>query len=129
MKKIITVSLFTSVLTLSFAMDVAIDEQIEKIRNAPAQERVKLMNQFKMRLHAMNKEERSQALGRMQAKMQSGGEMAQTLSRDRERVRQTQVENSADAVNTQNMHQKQIGSQMAHGHAVRSSQSIKIPVH
>ncbi|WP_297434453.1 hypothetical protein [Sulfurimonas sp.] len=66
-------------LTLGMADDTAtqsnntnsgIDAQITKIQNAPAQERVQLMNQFKEQLANMNVQERTDAIAQMQEKMQ-----------------------------------------------------------
>ena len=46
-----------------------IDAQITKIQNAPAQERVQLMNKFKQQLANMKQADRMQAISQMQKKM------------------------------------------------------------
>lgn len=46
----------------------SIDEQIAKIQNAPAQERVELMNRLKLQIAAMNEAEREEALNALQQK-------------------------------------------------------------
>jgi hypothetical protein len=59
-KKLVALALLGS-LTTVFA-EATIDEQIDAIQNAPAQERVQLMNQFKIRLRSMNEADREQAI-------------------------------------------------------------------
>jgi len=71
-----------------YAEIVSIDAQIQKIRSASPQERVKLMNEFKLRVSQMNREERSHTLKKMQTKMGT-------------RARQ-------------NINQHQVGNQLAH---------------
>lgn len=44
----------------------SINEQIEKIQNAPAQERVEMMNRLKLQIAAMNETEREEALKALQ---------------------------------------------------------------
>ena len=46
-----------------------IDREIEKIKMAPPEERVKLMNEFKRRLFKMNQEERSAAIEHLRSSM------------------------------------------------------------
>ncbi len=46
--------------------DDSINEQIEKIQNAPAQERVEMMNRLKLQIAAMNEVERTEALNALQ---------------------------------------------------------------
>lgn len=43
----------------------SVDAQIQEIKNAPQQERVRLMNQFKLRLSEMNQEDREAAVALM----------------------------------------------------------------
>jgi len=61
---------------------VSVDAQIEAIQTAPAQERVRLMNQFKQRLMQMNQEDRMAAIQEMQSKMQTQAGDAQEFGRD-----------------------------------------------
>ncbi len=48
MKKVTTLALL-GLLTLAMGQDVSVDQQIENIKNASAQDRVKLMNEFKQK--------------------------------------------------------------------------------
>jgi len=59
--------IFTAILLASNVYGgVSMDTQIEKIMNAPASERVGLMNQLKIKLATMNEEERKEALQKLQ---------------------------------------------------------------
>lgn len=58
--------------TIAFAIQknsMDIDAQIQKIRTAPPQLRVKLMNEFKRRISQMNQSERLDAIESMQKKV------------------------------------------------------------
>lgn len=44
----------------------SINEQIEKIQNAPAQDRVEMMNRLKLQIASMNEAEREEALKTLQ---------------------------------------------------------------
>ena len=57
-------------LTVSIA-DLSIDEKIENIKNAPAEKRVEMMNQFKLQMAKMNQQERSNAISKLQKKIQN----------------------------------------------------------
>jgi len=122
MKKITTTLVLLGTLTLGLAADATIDAQIEKIQNAPAQERVQLMNEFKKQLMAMNQEQRDEAISKMQTKMQtrakdgseeSSAEMVQTRTEKQAEVRaQTKAkdgspESSAEMVQTRTETQAQ----------------------
>jgi hypothetical protein len=126
-------------LTLGMADDTAqtdnntnnsIDAKIEKIQNAPAQERVKLMNEFKQQLAKMNQEDRMEAISQMQEKMQ-GINKENMQDRQNEahakytdaQERQGQMhemghDRQAEAMEhmnqMQNMNQAQAGNQMQH---------------
>ena len=65
-KKLAALALLGS-LTAVFA-EVSVDEQIEQIQKAPAQERVQLMNQFKIRLRSMNEADRQKAIAALKTK-------------------------------------------------------------
>ncbi|MGZ8548654.1 MAG: hypothetical protein ACXW33_08640 [Sulfuricurvum sp.] len=52
--------------------DVSVDAQIEQIMNAPANERVGLMNQLKIKLAGMNNSERNEALQKLQGDTNHG---------------------------------------------------------
>ena len=111
MKKITTILALVSALTLSLAADAKIDAQIERIQNASASEKVELMNKFKQQLMTMNKEQRQEAVAKMQAEMQAAGEMTQAQTQERKQVREAQEDATGAANRHQHQHQKQMGSQ------------------
>ena len=140
MKKITTTLVLLGILTLGLAADATIDAQIEAIQSAPAAEKVKLMNEFKLQLATMNKEQRQEAVAKMQAEMQAAGEMTQAKVQERKQVREAQVDATGEMVRTQHMNQKQMGSQavqefinnggtMPSGGNTGGSPRIKIPTH
>ncbi len=115
MKKVTAILALVGTLTLGLAAGATIDAKIERIQNAPAQERVKLMNEFKQELMTMNQEQRQEAVSKMQAEMQAAGKMTktQTQERKREHVATAQAEATGEMNRHQNMNQKQMGSQAA----------------
>ena len=115
MKKITTILALVGTLTLGLAADATIDAQIERIQNAPAQERVKLVNEFKQQLMTMNKEQRQEAVATMQAKMQATGEMTKTQAQERKQVRKDQAVATGEMVQAQHMNQHQAGKQAMEG--------------
>lgn len=142
MKKITTILALVGTLTLGLAADATIDAQIEKIQNAPAQERVQLMNEFKQQLATMNKEQRQEAVAKMQAEMQAAGEMTKTQAQERKRehVAAAQAEATQEMNRHQNMQQNQMGNQVAHefinaggtiptGGNGGGNPTVKIPTH
>ena len=91
-------------LTLGFADDISVDAEIEAIQSAPAQERVRLMNEFKEKLSLMNQEDRGEAISKLQAK---------TQTQTQERVQEMQMNNVRDMSQAQSMSQQQAGNQFA----------------
>ncbi len=73
--KAITLSATTLILlgtlTLGIADEISVDAQITAIQEAPAQERVQLMNQFKTRLTTMNESEREAAITQLRTQIQT----------------------------------------------------------
>ncbi|MBN2816284.1 MAG: hypothetical protein JXQ67_06335 [Campylobacterales bacterium] len=67
MKNLFAILTLFSFLNLLYAED-SINEQIEQIKNAPAKERVKLMNRLKLQISQMNKEQRAEALQKLQTR-------------------------------------------------------------
>jgi hypothetical protein len=59
----------------SVQADSSIDTQIEQIMNAPANERVALMNQLKTKLAHMNNNERNEALQKLQGNINGSLQM------------------------------------------------------
>lgn len=82
-KKVIALAILGS-LTAVFA-DTITDTQIEAIKNAPAKERVQLMNQFKMRLRSMNEADREAAITALQTRT-----MEQKQTKTMKQIRTTQ---------------------------------------
>ncbi len=117
--------LLLGTLTLGMAedvtTDVTVDEQITEIQNAPAQERVRLMNQFKIRLATMNEADREEAITQLRTQTQTQahtyageeeGEKLQTRTQDRLRV--NQLEQTEQMQRSQEMNQfrgSQLGQQ------------------
>ncbi|MEN8302489.1 MAG: hypothetical protein ABFQ64_00290 [Campylobacterota bacterium] len=112
MKKVTAVLALVGTLTLGLAADATIDAQIEKIQNASAAEKVQIMNELKLQLATMSKEQRQEAIARMQAKLQNSGEMTKAQIRERNRVRENQKEATEDMLRAQHMNQNQTGSQL-----------------
>ena len=112
MKKVTAILALVGTLTLGLAADATIDAQIAAIQNAPAAQRVQLMNEFKQQLMTMNQEQRQEAVATLQAEMQASGEMTKTRTQTRTQARVDQAEAAGDMVRTQQMNQKQMGSQV-----------------
>ena len=51
--------------------DLSIDQKIENIKNAPPEQRVKMMNQFKLQMAKMNQQDRANAINTLQEKIQN----------------------------------------------------------
>jgi hypothetical protein len=66
MKKLLGIIVIGWVVQLSGADSIG--EQIEKIQNAPPQERVEMMNRLKLQIAQMNEAEREEALNALQHK-------------------------------------------------------------
>jgi hypothetical protein len=120
--KVITLSatalMLLGTLTLGMADEISVDEQITAIQEAPAQERVQLMNQFKERLATMNADEREAAITQLrtqtqtqtQARLQDGtaeGEQIQTRTMTKERSRINEMQQTQQQQMQQQQMQKQ----------------------
>jgi hypothetical protein len=111
----------TDTTTTSTETTVSVDAQIEAIQTAPAQERVRLMNQFKERLMQMNEADRSAAIAQMQSAMGDAQNIATTAQdmgtqralRANQKAQNLQMEATQTAAQMQNMHQMQVGKQIA----------------
>jgi phage-related minor tail protein len=84
------------------------DAKMQKIREASPQERVKLMNELKREIAAMNREQRDEAIKALRLKMNGHKERAQ-------RVQSQQFQNMQKNMQSQNFTQKQTGSQYMKG--------------
>jgi len=103
---------------------VSVDAEIEAIQAAPAQERVRLMNQFKRRLMQMNEAERSAAIAAMQEKMQASQTMQATTTADAqaqkamvqtramEHANEMQMQTNEEMNQVQNMNQHRFANQV-----------------
>ena len=117
-------------LTLGMAEDVTteltVDQQITAIKNAPAEERVRLMNQFKVRLSTMNEEQREAAITQLrtqtqtQTRTESGngeGDQIQTRTMTQERSRLNEMQQTQQMNQMQQMNQQQMQQQGASGNS------------
>lgn len=106
MKKTLLTLALLGGLTFSFAEDAAtIDDQITEIQNAPAQERVRLMNQFKLRVANMNGEDRQAAITQLQQRMRTN--TSESVNAEQE----MQMQQTQEMLKIQNMNQHQVGNQ------------------
>jgi hypothetical protein len=123
-------------LTLAMA-DVTVDEQITAIKNAPAQERVQLMNQFKERLATMNASEREAAIKQLrtqtqtQSHLQSGeeeGDQLQMRTQTQERSRVNQMQQTEQMQRMEEMQQRQYGDRAMPGSMDKMQQNMDNPM-
>ncbi|MDH4944439.1 hypothetical protein [Sulfurimonas sp. C5] len=122
MKKTLLTLALLGGLTLSFAEDPAtIDKQITEIQNAPAQERVRLMNQFKLRVANMNNEDRQAAITQLQQRMRTN--TAEGVNAEQE----MQMQQSQEMLKIQNMNQHRIGNQFRQQNQSSSSPAGSVP--
>lgn len=85
--------------------DVTVDEQITSIQEAPAQERVRLMNQFKLRLATMNETDREAAITQLRTQ-------TQTRTQTQERSRINEMQQTQQMQQQQQMNQQQLRNQV-----------------
>lgn len=97
-------------LTLGMA-EVSVDAQIAAMKGATAQERVRLMNEFKTTLSTLSQEEREAAIEKLRSGMATDGEQPKVRERTRERVRVNQMDETRERQENQRMNQNQVGSQ------------------
>ena len=104
MKKIIfnpLIMIFWSMTTLLYAQST-IDAQLQAIHNAPASQRVEMMNQFKQRLAQMNEQERAEVITQMRSQMQKQHQM-----QDQKNSRLEQMKHSENMQRMEQMQQRQ----------------------
>jgi hypothetical protein len=97
-------------LTLCVA-EANVDAQISAIKSATAQERVRLMNEFKTTLSTMSEQEREAAIQKLRAGTPADGEQTKDRERVRDRVRVNQMDETRERQENQKMNQNQVGSQ------------------
>jgi hypothetical protein len=112
--KITAVMVLLGALTLGVADD-AIDTQISEINAASTEEKVQLMNQFKLKLSTLTAEERAEAISKLQTR---------TQTQTREKVRVNQTEQTENMKRSEQMQQQQImhqSMQQNRGAAIQGS--------
>lgn len=98
--------------SLSFLLaEVNVDAQIEALKTATPQERVRLMNEFKTTLSTLSQEEREAAIEQFRSSMDAENKQIQSKERIRERVRVNQMDEVREIQEDQRMNQNQVGSQ------------------
>lgn len=98
--------------SLSAALaEVDVDARIEAIKSATAQERVRLVNDFKTTLSTLSRQERAEAIEKFRSSMENDGEKLKLRERVRERVRINQMDETMERQQNQRMNQNQVGSQ------------------
>ncbi len=102
MKTGLLVTLFFMTLSSLFAEDI--DMKMQKIREAPPKERVKLMNSLKREIAAMNKQERDEAIHKLQLQTKS-------KTSSRENVNKEQFQQVREAQQVQRRNQQQAAKQ------------------
>ncbi|NPA66011.1 MAG: hypothetical protein GXO11_03925 [Epsilonproteobacteria bacterium] len=97
--------------------DIDIDQQIQQIQNASAQERVELMNQLKQRIMQMNEEQRYKAMVKLQSSMNSAkNNLADNVNKATDQVvaQQSMVREHIDTMQMTATTQIQQSQQMNH---------------
>lgn len=95
----------------SLFAEVNVDAQIEALKSATPQERVRLMNEFKTTLSTLSQEEREAAIEQFRSSMDVENKQIQSRDRVRERVRANQMDEVKERQENQRMNQNQAGSQ------------------
>lgn len=95
----------------SLFAEVNVDAQIEALKSATPQERVRLMNEFKTTLSTLSQEEREAAIEQFRSSMDVENKQIQSRDRVRERVRANQMDEVKERQENQRMNQNQVGSQ------------------
>jgi hypothetical protein len=95
----------------SLFAEVNVDAQIEALKTATPQERVRLMNEFKTTLSTLSQEEREAAIEQFRSSMDVENKQIQSKERIRERIRVNQMDEVRERQENQRMNQNQVGSQ------------------
>lgn len=112
MKKLILgAALLLSLTITSLLAEVDVDSQIEALKSATPQDRVRLMNEFKTTLSTLSQEERAEAIEQFRSSMEVENQQIQARERARERVRLNQMDETMQRQENQRMNQNQVGSQ------------------
>lgn len=110
MKKYLTLLLFGSLLFAQSINQTDIDAQIQKIKNAPASERVKLMNAFKLKVAQMNQKERISAIKSIQKNMNTDIPADKTATMQQQ---MHQIQANDSVMTYQNMNQQHVQGQVS----------------
>ena len=125
MRTTLWIPLFLASMTLLSAQEpLTIDQQIEAIRKAAPQERVKLMNQFKQQLASMNAEERSKSISRLRTKIQGTQEHTASEQMNSEAQRD-QMQQNEHLQRVEQMQQQHGGQQI---HEMETEMGENLPV-
>jgi thioredoxin-related protein len=96
-----TLLVFLTLLILSSLHAENLDMEMQKIREASPQERVKLMNKLKRRIIQMNKSERSVAINKLRTHLKGKTHNIKNITKE-------QFHNSHESFSNQRNHQHQI---------------------
>ncbi len=140
MSKIIkfSIAILIAGAVVASATQISIDKQIQQIQHTPVNQRFKLMNQFKIRLHNMNQQERMQAINTLQKQMHinSSNTMKNGNNMDQYPNNINQVQQTTQMMRTniqQNRYQqqaiKQFNQQPNSSPQQQTTQPIRIPMH
>lgn len=110
-KPMLIIALLLSFILTSLLAEVDVDAQIEALKSATPQDRVRLMNEFKTTLSTLSQEERAEAIEQFRSSMEVQNQQIQARERVRERVRLNQMDETMERQENQRMNQNQIGSQ------------------
>ncbi len=110
-KPMLIIALLLSFILTSLLAEVDVDAQIEALKSATPQDRVRLMNEFKTTLSNLSQEERAEAIEQFRSSMEVQNQQIQARERVRERVRLNQMDETMERQENQRMNQNQIGSQ------------------
>jgi len=100
-----TLMIFLTLVIFSSLNAQDLDLEMQNIRQASPQERVKLMNELKRRIAKMNQNERSDAINQLRAQIKGH-------KPSRESVNKQQFMNSHESFHNQQNNQHQAGNQM-----------------
>ena len=113
--KTLKTTLILLFLTVTTLFSATVDEQISAIVNAAPEDRVSLVNEFKVTLSTLNNDERAAAITQMRSTMNVASAQIKTQERTENRLHQ--ATQSEEMQRTQQMNQKQTVSQaMQQGH-------------
>ena len=114
--KLVTIFLLVGYITLANAMSV--DDQINAIQSASAEDRVSHVNEFKENVAAISAEDRASAIAQLRSSMQASHQSVNRGSKNVDANRIHQMQEVQDLQMKQQMQQKHAGSQISHEHSI-----------